>query len=167
MNAGRQIQRTLNRSQIPSRRHRGWNKRRRPCYGQGPSSPRRRKSSSAGETTSRLANLPQLLEATPWLFKPTFPVPLLRRSRATTEPKTYSDFVVSFYAVLRSNDLEAWLANFAPGAIAHVPVGAPSHYGHTRLRNFHLRLGSVRDVRAGGDRCVSCTASCSRKMNRE
>ena len=53
-----------------------------------------------------------------------------------TESKANSDFVVSFYAVLRSNDLEAWLANFAPAAIAHVPVGAPSHYGHTRLRNF-------------------------------
>ena len=53
-----------------------------------------------------------------------------------TEPQTNADVVARFYAALRSNDVEAWLANFAADAIAHDPVGEPPHHGHTGLRNF-------------------------------
>lgn len=53
-----------------------------------------------------------------------------------TEPKTNADVVVSFCAALRSNDVEAWLTNFAADAVAHDPVGAPPHHGHRGLRNF-------------------------------
>jgi steroid delta-isomerase len=53
-----------------------------------------------------------------------------------TTPHTNADVVASFYAALRSNDVEAWLANFAADAIAHDPVGAPPHHGHTGLRAF-------------------------------
>lgn len=53
-----------------------------------------------------------------------------------TEPKINVDVVASFYAALRSNDVEAWLTNFAADAIAHDPVGAPPHSGHSGLRAF-------------------------------
>ncbi len=47
-----------------------------------------------------------------------------------------ANVVARFYAALRSNNVELWLSNFAADAIAHDPVGAPPHYGHSGLRNF-------------------------------
>ena len=49
---------------------------------------------------------------------------------------TKADVVVSFYASLRSDDVEGWLATFAANAIARDPVGATPHHAHSGLRNF-------------------------------
>jgi steroid delta-isomerase len=43
--------------------------------------------------------------------------------------------VARFYAALRSNDVDAWVALFA-AATAADPVGAPVHRGHEGLRAF-------------------------------
>ena len=44
--------------------------------------------------------------------------------------------VARFYAALRSNDMEAWVALFAADATAADPVGTPPHHGRDRLRAF-------------------------------
>jgi steroid Delta-isomerase len=44
--------------------------------------------------------------------------------------------VVRFYAALRLNDVEAWVALFAADAIAADPVGGPVYRGHEGLRAF-------------------------------
>ena len=53
-----------------------------------------------------------------------------------TEPQTNAAVVANFYAALRSNAVEVWLANFAESAVAHDPVGTPPHHGHAGLRAF-------------------------------
>lgn len=53
-----------------------------------------------------------------------------------TESPTDADVVAGFYAALRSNDVEAWVATFAETAVAHDPVGTPPHHGHAGLRAF-------------------------------
>ncbi len=49
---------------------------------------------------------------------------------------TNANVIGSFYAALRSHDVEAWLATFAKEAIAHDPMGTPPHHGHNGLRAF-------------------------------
>jgi steroid delta-isomerase len=44
--------------------------------------------------------------------------------------------VARFYAALRANDVEAWVALFAADATAADPVGAPVYRGHEGLRAF-------------------------------
>lgn len=44
--------------------------------------------------------------------------------------------VARFYAALRANDVKAWVALFAPDAIAADPVGTPPHHGHDALSAF-------------------------------
>ena len=46
------------------------------------------------------------------------------------------DAVARFYAALRANDVEAWLATFAPDAVSLDPVGTPPVQGHLALRRF-------------------------------
>lgn len=42
--------------------------------------------------------------------------------------------VEGYYAALRDQDLDAWLALFAEDVISHTPVGAPIVEGHNGLR---------------------------------
>src|SRR5690606_32253828 len=48
--------------------------------------------------------------------------------------------VESYYAALRSGDVESWLALFAPGAQVRKPAGGPPQSGPTALRALRAEL---------------------------
>src|SRR5690606_41232779 len=48
--------------------------------------------------------------------------------------------VESYYAALRSGDVESWLALFAPGAQVHNPADSPPLSGPTALRDLWEEL---------------------------
>lgn len=61
--------------------------------------------------------------------------------------------VESYYAALRSGDVESWLALFAPGAQVHNPADSPPLSGPTALRDLweeltcpFRRLGVTEDL---------------------
>lgn len=56
--------------------------------------------------------------------------------RQTVNQLTHAPAIARFYAALRSNDVDAWLAVFAENAVAHDPVGAPPHRGRDGLTAF-------------------------------
>jgi steroid delta-isomerase len=51
-------------------------------------------------------------------------------------PETISRAVKAYFAAIRSMDMEAWIATFAPDAVSYDPVGAPPTAGHDALRQF-------------------------------
>lgn len=44
--------------------------------------------------------------------------------------------VATYFAGIRDNDKETWLANFAEDGVSHDPVGAPAYEGHEALAKF-------------------------------
>ncbi len=44
--------------------------------------------------------------------------------------------VAGYFAGIRDNDKESWLAHFATDGVSHDPVGAPPHEGHDGLSKF-------------------------------
>ena len=62
---------------------------------------------------------------------------------AARQTRTVEETIERHFAASRAMDTEAWVANFAPDAVCHDPVGGPPVKGHAGLRDLFQNICSA------------------------